>query len=75
MIGCADCPSCGDLLVGFTLKEAFGHLQTCCTEEGYYVLGMKPSYADEIYEQITGEEPPRKNQMDRIKWYLETAQT
>lgn len=64
-----ECPSCGDMLVGFSVREAMEHLSTCCREQGWYVLGVKPKYADELYKGLTGEQPPQMSQAERVKYY------
>lgn len=68
-VGCADCPSCGDTLIGFTVREALEHLFKCDKSPGYVVLGVKPRMADEMYEQITGRSKPALRQEARVKGY------
>lgn len=71
--GTAECPCCHDLLVGFNMEEALDHLLNCCRERGYYVLGVKPTYADMVYEELTGERPPQMEMHERVQFYWEEA--
>lgn len=65
-----ECPSCGDILVGYELREAMKHLQMCDSEPGSVVLGVKPRYADKLYRNLTDNRTPNLRQVERMEFYF-----
>lgn len=69
-----ECPSCGTMLFGVTVKEGMRHLHGCQEVEwyGHVVMGVKPGLADRLYMNLTGKELKDigiHGQEDRIRYY------